>query len=79
MRPSLLGCFNIAKQAQVALGDHPMIDQGLEIDDIFPKGAAKEHDRDRFDLACLDERQQLKHFIKSAKPARENGNATGAQ
>ena len=77
--PRLIRRLDKLEEIEVARTDHALLDQRLEIDDALPELLAEQHDRDRLDLAGLDQRQQLELFVERAEPAREHRHRARAQ
>src|SRR3546814_16866077 len=77
-RPRLIRRLDEPEEFEVARADHTLFDQRLEIDDTLPEFLADQYDRDRLDLAGLNQRQQLEHLVERAEAARKDANSARA-
>src|SRR3546814_20432137 len=78
-RPRLIRRLDEPEECEVALADHTLFDQRLEIDDTLPEFLAEQYDRDRLDLAGLNQRQQLEHLVERAEAARKDAHGARAE
>lgn len=67
--PGFLRCFREPEQVTVLGIDDALIDEEIDVERAFPEGPADQHDRQRLNLACLDQRQRLEQLVERAVAA----------
>ena len=65
--PGFLSRLSIVKQLEILLGDEPVLDKPLPVDQSLPKVPSNQYDHHVFGLACLEKRQRFEQLIESAE------------
>jgi len=76
--PGFLSCFGVAEQLKILLGDEPVLNEPLPVDQTLPKIPSDQHDHDVFGLACLEKRQRLEQLIERAESSGKSDQRFGA-
>ena len=77
--PDLLGRLCKPEKLAVFLIYDAFVDQEIQNDGLAPKALGYQDDRDRLDLACLNEREHFEQFVDGAIPARKGDQRLGSQ
>ena len=64
--PDFLSRFGKPKQFAIFLIYDTFVDQKIQIDRTAPVAFAHQNDRDRLDLACLNESEHLEQLVEGA-------------
>jgi len=75
--PNFLGRLSILKQLKILLGDKPVLDEPLPIDQLLPKVLPNQHDHHIFGLACLEKCQRLEQLIERAESSGKGNQRLG--
>ena len=78
-RPSLGGRLSKIDQVKVLVGDHALVGQTLEIDQVGPVLFAVQNDRDVLHPISLTERERVEQLVECAESARKNDQRRSAQ
>jgi len=77
--PRFLGVLAPVDEVEVVRGDYALVRERLEIHHPVPEFATKQQDRQRADLAGLDERQKLEEFVERPEAAGEDRDRSRAK
>lgn len=77
--PGLRRLLRIPEELQVLGVDHALVEQVLHVEDALPILTTDQDDRDRIDLAGLDERECLEELVERAETTRECHQSLRAQ